>query len=144
MKIAQVSLLHEGVAPWPSTNAARSMLYLIEALVGEGHEVTLFSSEEWKTSARNFDVVHFHCDSLNFDPALHTDVPGIATLHTPCDAPQAARAADIALIPIARRYLDVYRSVIHAYNSAAVTVGSIVESVSNGAAVKVVRNRHCR
>ncbi len=116
MKIAQVCLLYDGVAPWPSANAARSMLYLIEALVSEGHEVTLFASEEWETSAQlvrlrhidqreagNFDVIHFHCDRLNFDLAASTSVPAIATLHAPCAALQGVQAADMALIPTSRR-----------------------------------------
>lgn len=132
MKIAQVSLLHDGVAPWPSANAARSMLYLIEELVSEGHELTLFASEEWETSAQlvrlrhieqresgeqlrsrtiaavarqadNFDVIHFHCDHLDFDLAVRTSVPAIATLHAPCAGPEGVRAADMALIPTSHR-----------------------------------------
>jgi hypothetical protein len=34
MRIAQVSLLHDTVAPWPSSNAGRAASYLIEYTAG--------------------------------------------------------------------------------------------------------------
>ena len=62
MRIAQVSLLHDTVAPWPSSNAGRAASYLIEELVSEGHEVTLFSSDDWERPP-NFDMGSRACSA---------------------------------------------------------------------------------
>ena len=131
MRIAQVSLLHDTVAPWPSSNAGRAASYLIEELVSEGHEVTLFSSDDWETSAplvrlreieqcesreqhlrrmvasvqrraQYFDIVHLHCDRPDFPSTADPKVPSVATVHAPCGILERADSA-MALIPTSRR-----------------------------------------
>jgi glycosyltransferase involved in cell wall biosynthesis len=52
MKIAQVSPLHESVPPLQYGGTERVVSYLTEALVEQGHEVTLFASGDSQTNAR--------------------------------------------------------------------------------------------
>ncbi|HZW12924.1 MAG TPA: glycosyltransferase family 4 protein [Noviherbaspirillum sp.] len=52
MKIAQVSPLFESVPPKAYGGTERVVSYLTEALVRQGHEVTLFASGDSRTSAR--------------------------------------------------------------------------------------------
>ncbi len=52
MKIAQVSPLYESVPPQAYGGTERVVSYLTEALVEQGHEVTLFASGDSVTSAR--------------------------------------------------------------------------------------------
>ena len=52
MKIAQVSPLAESVPPHGYGGTERVVSWLTEALVGGGHEVTLFASGDSLTSAR--------------------------------------------------------------------------------------------
>jgi glycosyltransferase involved in cell wall biosynthesis len=52
MKIAQVAPLHESVPPPRYGGTERVVSYLTEALVQEGHDVTLFASGDSRTSAR--------------------------------------------------------------------------------------------
>jgi glycosyltransferase involved in cell wall biosynthesis len=132
VKIAQVSLLYDPLAPCPSSNAARALLYLVEELVSEGHELTLFAVEPCETSAPcvhlrhverhegparlrvrvaatvareadRFDVVHFHCDQLNFRLPGPVRVPSVATLHAPCTPTSRYPVSDVLLVPTSRR-----------------------------------------
>lgn len=127
MRIAQVSLLTDTVVPWPSSNAGRAAAYLIEELVGE-HEVTLFASEQWETSAelvrlrrierqeslaqfqrrmvrsalrgaQRFDILHLHCDRPSLPAVGQMEVPCVVTLHAPCDIPDRIAAWDAAVVP---------------------------------------------
>lgn len=52
MRIAQVLPLYESVPPRLYGGAERIVSYLTEALVKQGHEVTLFASGDFQTSAR--------------------------------------------------------------------------------------------
>jgi glycosyltransferase involved in cell wall biosynthesis len=52
MKIAQVAPLHESVPPPRYGGTERIVSYLTEALVRQGHDVTLFASADSTTSAR--------------------------------------------------------------------------------------------
>jgi glycosyltransferase involved in cell wall biosynthesis len=52
MKIAQVAPLHESVPPKAYGGTERVVHYLTEALVHQGHDVTLFASADSHTSAR--------------------------------------------------------------------------------------------
>lgn len=52
MKIAQVAPLHESVPPKAYGGTERVVHYLTEALVHQGHDVTLFASADSRTSAR--------------------------------------------------------------------------------------------
>lgn len=52
MRIAQVAPLHEAVPPKRYGGTERVVAYLTEALVGMGHDVTLFASGDSVTSAR--------------------------------------------------------------------------------------------
>src|SRR5690242_9479733 len=52
MRIAQIAPLHESVPPQLYGGTERVVSYLTEALVDEGHDVTLFASGDSVTSAR--------------------------------------------------------------------------------------------
>ncbi|WP_414039514.1 glycosyltransferase family 4 protein [Acidithiobacillus sp. M4-SHS-6] len=52
MKIAQIAPLHESVPPHTYGGTERVVHYLTEALVRQGHEVTLYASADSCTSAR--------------------------------------------------------------------------------------------
>lgn len=51
MKIAQVVPLHESVPPGTYGGTERIVHYLTEALIQQGHEVTLIASADSRTSA---------------------------------------------------------------------------------------------
>ncbi|MEF3076700.1 glycosyltransferase family 4 protein [Methylobacter sp. Wu1] len=57
MKIAQVAPLHESVPPKTYGGTERVVHYLTEALVQQGHEVTLFASADSRTSAKLHAIV---------------------------------------------------------------------------------------
>jgi glycosyltransferase involved in cell wall biosynthesis len=57
MRIAQVAPLFESVPPQGYGGTERVVSYLTEALVRDGHEVTLFASRDSRTSARLVPVV---------------------------------------------------------------------------------------
>ncbi|WP_027157492.1 glycosyltransferase family 4 protein [Methylobacter luteus] len=57
MKIAQVAPLHESVPPKAYGGTERVVHYLTEALVQQGHEVTLFASADSRTSAKLHAVI---------------------------------------------------------------------------------------
>lgn len=57
MKIAQVAPLHESVPPRTYGGTERVVHYLTEALVAQGHQVTLFASADSQTSATLHPVV---------------------------------------------------------------------------------------
>jgi glycosyltransferase involved in cell wall biosynthesis len=67
MKIAQVAPLHETVPPAGYGGTERVVSWLCEALVGLGHEVTLFASAGSATRAR---LVAFRDQPLRTDPDL--------------------------------------------------------------------------
>ncbi|MAT64271.1 MAG: glycosyl transferase [Gammaproteobacteria bacterium] len=52
MKIAQIAPLHESVPPTTYGGTERVVHYLTEALVDQGHEVTLYASADSRTRAR--------------------------------------------------------------------------------------------
>ncbi|MFW5724293.1 MAG: glycosyltransferase, partial [Halochromatium sp.] len=57
MKIAQVAPLYESVPPKTYGGTERVVHYLTEALVAQGHQVTLFASADSQTSAELHAVV---------------------------------------------------------------------------------------
>jgi glycosyltransferase involved in cell wall biosynthesis len=57
MKIAQIAPLHESVPPHAYGGTERVVHYLTEALVAQGHEVTLFASGDSVTSAQLYPTV---------------------------------------------------------------------------------------
>src|SRR5262249_10627423 len=65
MKIAQVAPLYESVPPKLYGGTERVVSYLTEALVEQGHEVTLFASGDSQTSAR---LIPMCPQSLRLDP----------------------------------------------------------------------------
>ena len=67
MRIAQIAPLHEAVPPRLYGGTERVVSYLTEALVAEGHEVTLFASGDSVTSARLEPVWP---QALRLSPAL--------------------------------------------------------------------------
>jgi glycosyltransferase involved in cell wall biosynthesis len=66
MRIAQVAPLYESVPPRGYGGTERVVSYLTEALVGQGHEVTLFASGDSVTKAELIDPCQ---RSLRLDPA---------------------------------------------------------------------------
>ena len=65
MRIAQISPLYESVPPQLYGGTERVVSYLTEALVRQGHEVTLFASGDSQTAARLVPVTE---RSLRLDP----------------------------------------------------------------------------
>src|SRR5881398_2801269 len=57
MKLAQVSPLYESVPPKHYGGTERVVSYLTEALVGMGHDVTLYASGDSVTAARLVPIV---------------------------------------------------------------------------------------
>lgn len=66
MKIAQISPLYESVPPKMYGGTERVVAYLTDALVAQGHEVTLFASGDSETSAT---LVPICKNSLRLDPS---------------------------------------------------------------------------
>ncbi|ARJ42783.1 glycosyl transferase [Pantoea alhagi] len=66
MKIAQVAPLYEAVPPRLYGGTERVVAHLANALVAEGHDVTLFASADTQTSAR---LVPCRDQALRLDPA---------------------------------------------------------------------------
>src|SRR5438270_9071835 len=66
MRIAQVAPLYESVPPQLYGGTERVVSYLTEALVRQGHQVTLFASGDSVTQAR---LVAACTRSLRLDPA---------------------------------------------------------------------------
>lgn len=72
MRIAQISPLYESVPPKTYGGTERVVHYLTEALIKQGHDVTLFASSDSRTSARL--VGHIASLRLNErvqDPLVH-------------------------------------------------------------------------
>ena len=67
MRIAQVAPLIESVPPHAYGGTERVVAYLTEALVAQGHDVTLFASGDSRTSARLVPCVP---RSLRLDPGV--------------------------------------------------------------------------
>jgi glycosyltransferase involved in cell wall biosynthesis len=65
MRIAQVAPLYESVPPQLYGGTERVVSYLTEALIDEGHEVTLFAAGDSKTAAQLVSVVP---RALRLDP----------------------------------------------------------------------------
>src|SRR4051812_38156431 len=57
MRVAQIAPLFESVPPQGYGGTERVVFYLIEALVDQGHDVTLFASRGSQTRARLVPVV---------------------------------------------------------------------------------------
>jgi glycosyltransferase involved in cell wall biosynthesis len=78
MKIAQIAPLYEAVPPHLYGGTERVVAHLTEALVEQGHEVTLFASGDTETSAR---LVATRARPLRLDPGpLKSDVASHLTL----------------------------------------------------------------
>jgi glycosyltransferase involved in cell wall biosynthesis len=133
MRIAQVAPLFESVPPKLYGGTERVVSFLTEALVRQGHDVTLFASGDSVTSARlvagshralrlegkneyhllshvlqleqvcamrdEFDVIHFHTDTLHFPLSRHAGLPQLSTLHGRLDVP--------LLVPLLREFGDM-------------------------------------
>ena len=72
MKIAQVASLIESIPPKRYGGAERIASYLTEELVAQGHEVTLFASEQSVTAARLVGCCH---QPLRQDPRVRDVIP---------------------------------------------------------------------
>ena len=140
MKIAQIAPLIESVPPRFYGGTERVVSYLTEALVSQGHEVTLFASgdsitaanlvpcctqalrldfavtdvvpyymlmlDKVRSSAAEFDVLHFHIDHFHFPIFRHLPIPSLTTLHGRQDLrdclPFYAGFSDMPLISISQ------------------------------------------
>ena len=72
MRIAQIAPLHERVPPVFYGGTERVVSFLTEELVRQGHDVTLFASGDFKTSARLVRC----CDmALRLNPAVRDTLP---------------------------------------------------------------------
>ena len=65
MRIAQIAPLYEAVPPQLYGGTERVVAHLTDALVGMGHEVTLFASAESRTRAR---LVPVRDQAFRMDP----------------------------------------------------------------------------
>jgi glycosyltransferase involved in cell wall biosynthesis len=72
MRIAQIAPLYEAVPPKLYGGTERVVAHLTNALVGRGHDVTLFASGDSKTDAR---LVSCRKVALRLDKELSWDVP---------------------------------------------------------------------
>ncbi|HUA77444.1 MAG TPA: glycosyltransferase, partial [Acetobacteraceae bacterium] len=72
MKIAQIAPLFESVPPRLYGGTERVVSYLTEALVADGHEVTLFASGDSLTSAR---LVACSTEALRLNPQIRDPLP---------------------------------------------------------------------
>lgn len=124
MRIAQVAPLFESVPPKTYGGTERVVSYLTEALVSQGHDVTLFASGDSVTRARlepmserslrtdpagpdwvmrhtmmvdrvfaradEFDVIHWHIDTLHYPLAQRCATPCVTTMHGRLDLPDLA------------------------------------------------------
>jgi hypothetical protein len=72
MKIAQIAPLMESVPPRLYGGTERVVSHLCEALVQEGHDVTLFASGDSVTSAR---LVACTKEAIRLSPAIQDHVP---------------------------------------------------------------------
>jgi glycosyltransferase involved in cell wall biosynthesis len=78
MKIAQITPLYEAVPPRLYGGTERVVATLCEALVGLGHEVTLFASAEAQTRA---ELVPVRDQAIRLDPApLKSDIAAHLTM----------------------------------------------------------------
>jgi glycosyltransferase involved in cell wall biosynthesis len=71
LRIAQIPPLHEAVPPKTYGGTERVVSYLTEALVGLGHDVTLFGTGDSKTSARLHKVWP---RALRLDPTIRDSI----------------------------------------------------------------------
>ncbi|PLZ02516.1 glycosyl transferase [Burkholderia sp. WAC0059] len=71
MRIAQIAPLHEAVPPKLYGGTERVVSYLTEALVEQGHDVTLFASGDSQTSAK---LEAFWPQALRLDPTIRDTV----------------------------------------------------------------------
>ena len=67
MKIAQIAPLYETVPPRLYGGTERVVAHLTDALVDQGHEVTIFAAGGTQTAAK---LVSGRSQSLRLDPAL--------------------------------------------------------------------------
>ncbi|MGQ9367274.1 glycosyltransferase family 4 protein [Azospirillum sp. ST 5-10] len=77
MRIAQIAPLMERVPPRLYGGTERIVSYLTEALVGEGHAVTLFASGDSVTAA---SLVACSGEALRLDPAILDIVPHMSLM----------------------------------------------------------------
>ena len=99
MKIAQIAPLAESVPPRLYGGTERVVSYLTEELVRLGHDVTLFAAknsppalsvmlERVRRRAHEFDVLHFHIESLHFPLFRALARKTVTTLHGRLDLPE--------------------------------------------------------
>src|SRR3954466_11809172 len=72
MRIAQIAPLMESVPPRLYGGTERVVSYLVEELVGAGHDVTLFASGDSVTSA---ELVPGAVTALRLDPVVRDPIP---------------------------------------------------------------------
>jgi glycosyltransferase involved in cell wall biosynthesis len=72
MRIAQVAPLMESVPPKLYGGTERTVSYLTDALVDQGHAVTLFASGDSRTKAHLIPVCH---EALRLNPSIKDTIP---------------------------------------------------------------------
>ncbi|MEO8187876.1 MAG: glycosyltransferase family 4 protein [Burkholderiaceae bacterium] len=78
MKIAQIAPLYEAVPPRLYGGTERVVAHLTDALVGQGHDVTLFASADTQTKAQ---LIAVRDQAIRLDPApLKSDLASHLTL----------------------------------------------------------------
>lgn len=98
LRIAQVAPLHESVPPRLYGGTERVVAYLVEELVRQGHEVTLFASGDSRTRAR---LVPCAPRALRLDPRCRDPLaPHVVQLE------QVARAARQGAFDLIHAHVD--------------------------------------
>ncbi len=115
MRIAQVSPLYESVPPARYGGTERVVAYLTEALVQQGHEVTLFASGDSRTSAR---LIPCAPRSLRLDPdCIDPIARHVAMLEKVFQQAEAFDVihfhVDYLHLPLARRSQVPYVTTLH-------------------------------
>ncbi|MGE5505599.1 MAG: glycosyltransferase family 4 protein [Actinomycetota bacterium] len=165
MRIAQVAPLHEAVPPLLYGGTERVVSYLVEELVGAGHDVTLFASADSRTSAR---LVGICARALRLDPdcadttvhhvlqleAVMAEADSFDIIHVHCDYlhyPLARRSAvpmlttlhgrqDLRdLVPLYREFDDVPLVSISDAQRAPIGWANWVATVHHGLPVGLLR-----
>ena len=110
MRIAQIAPLHERVPPKLYGGTERVVSFLTEELVRQGHDVTLFASGDFKTSAKLVPCCEM---ALRLNPIVRDALPyhmimlrevrrrvdQFDVLHFPIDVLHAPLVQDIAVEP---------------------------------------------
>lgn len=108
VKIAQIAPLPQSVPPHADGGTERVVSYLTEELVRLGHDATLFATadpafspshhalmvERVRQRAHEFDLLHFHVDTLHRPAFRPLARKTLATVHGPVDAAACAALHD--------------------------------------------------